>query len=169
MNVGVFSWATYSLYNRPDLRTNPRLLTIGASASAALIAAEGSYASYVAKTPEGQREIERARREGSAVYYHVRKAMFRPGVPASLGAALGLINLAVVGGAGWLAYCYWDLPRWDKKAVSAITIGLVALWGGEGWVSLVSLVFNNWWYWLLGYSQRNIERREESTAASKTR
>lgn len=132
VNVGLLSWATYSFYTRPHLRRDTQTLAITASSAIALLAAEGAYASSVAQTPAGQHNAERAKQEGSAVYRHSREALFRPGVPVALGTLLGLVNLGVVGATGWVAYCYWDVPRWDRRVVSAVTVGLATLWSGEG-------------------------------------
>lgn len=43
-----------------------------------------------------------------------------------------IVNLAVLGGVGCLAYQKWDLPRWDRRIVSAVSVGLLTLWSGEG-------------------------------------
>jgi hypothetical protein len=32
---------------------------------------------------------------------------------------------------GYLAYRNWDSPNWDRRAVSAASVGLLALWGSE--------------------------------------
>lgn len=132
MNVGLLSWAGYTFYTRPHLRRDTQALAISAVSAIGLLGAQSAYASRVAQTPEGRRDAERAKREGSVVYRQLREAMFRPGVPAALGAVVGLVNLAVVGGTGWLAYCYWDVPRWDRRIVTATTVGLLTLWSGEG-------------------------------------
>ena len=45
------------------------------------------------------------------------------------------VNLAVLGGIGTLAYQKWELPHWDRRIVSAVSVGLLTLFSGEGCVS----------------------------------
>jgi hypothetical protein len=42
-------------------------------------------------------------------------------------------NIGVLGGVAYAAYDNWNRP-WDRRYVSAATVGLIALWGGEGYV-----------------------------------
>lgn len=42
------------------------------------------------------------------------------------------VNLAILGSVGYMAYSHWHLPRWDRKVVSSVSIGLAALAAGQG-------------------------------------
>jgi hypothetical protein len=44
------------------------------------------------------------------------------------------VNTAILGTIGYYGYINWDKPSWDRRTVSAISVGLVTLWGGEGQV-----------------------------------
>lgn len=41
------------------------------------------------------------------------------------------VNTAILGTLGYVSYTNWNRP-WDRKVVSAISVGLLTLWGGEG-------------------------------------
>lgn len=88
VNVGLISWASYSLYVNPFLRRDARFL--GADS-------EGYAAKRYTKTPRGQDEVRRAKLDGAALYCHSREAILRPGV---LGCLLGVVNVAVLGTVG---------------------------------------------------------------------
>lgn len=42
------------------------------------------------------------------------------------------VNTAIIGTVGYFAYKNWDAPRWDRRMVSAVSVGIIALWSGEG-------------------------------------
>lgn len=42
------------------------------------------------------------------------------------------MNLGVISAVSYLAYENWDRPYWDRKTVSAISVGLLSLVLGEG-------------------------------------
>jgi hypothetical protein len=42
-----------------------------------------------------------------------------------------IVNLGILGGVGYVAYQQWDRP-WDRRTVSAVSIGLLGLFTGEG-------------------------------------
>lgn len=132
MNVGVLGYASYALYTSPGLRRDTRVLTIGGVWLAALLGAEGFIAERYAQTPRGRDERARAEKEGAALYRQAREVVLRPGV---LGGVVGLVNVGILGGVGYAAYTNWDAPRWDRRTVSAVTIGLLGLWGGEGFLA----------------------------------
>lgn len=129
VNVGLLGAASYQLYTKPEFRRDTRVLSTLAVSSAAILGLEGFAADRYAKTPRGQAEAKRAKKEGAAVYRHTREVVMRPGV---LGGIVGVVNVGVLGAVGWFAYTNWDAPRWDRRIVSAVTAGLIALWGGEG-------------------------------------
>jgi len=132
VNVGLLSWATYALYSHPPLRRDARFLGTAAATAAVLLGAEGYAAERYSRTPRGAEEKRRAKLEGAAVYRHSREAILRPGV---LGGLLGVVNVGVLGTVGYFAYTNWDAPRWDRRIVSAVSVGLLALWGGEGFLA----------------------------------
>lgn len=43
-----------------------------------------------------------------------------------------LANVGIIGTVGYFAYTNWDRPHWDRRTLSAISVGLLTLWGGEG-------------------------------------
>lgn len=51
-------------------------------------------------------------------------ADFQPRAPA--------VNLAIIATAGFVVYNNWDKPRWDRRAVTAGVVGLLAIFGAEG-------------------------------------
>lgn len=42
------------------------------------------------------------------------------------------MNASVLGAVGYLSYTNWDRPSWDRRIVSAVSVGLLTLWGSEG-------------------------------------
>ena len=44
------------------------------------------------------------------------------------------VNVGILGGLGYFSYTNWDKPTWDRRLVSAVSVGLLTLWGGEGYV-----------------------------------
>jgi len=45
------------------------------------------------------------------------------------------VNAGLLGTVGYFAYTNWDRPRWDKRIVSAVSVGLLTLWSGEGYLA----------------------------------
>ena len=45
------------------------------------------------------------------------------------------VVIFVLGAIGYYAYTEWDRPRWDKRIISAVSVGLLTLWSGEGYVA----------------------------------
>jgi len=132
VNVGLLSWASYALYTNPPLRRDTKFLTSSAAAALVLLGAEGYAAEQYAQTPSGQEEKRRAKEEGAAIYRHTHEVILRPGV---LGGLVGLANIGVLGTVSYFAYVNWDMPRWDRKVISAVSVGLLTLWSGEGFVA----------------------------------
>jgi len=132
VNVGLLAFLGRELYAKPHLRSDTRTLGIAAAAAAALFSVEGALAEAYVKTPAGQKEKERAKKEGAAIYRHTREVVLRPGV---LGGLVGALNLGILGGVGYAAYLNWDLPRWDRRTVSTISAGLLTLTAGEGYLA----------------------------------
>ncbi|CCO26396.1 hypothetical protein RSOLAG1IB_03573 [Rhizoctonia solani AG-1 IB] len=131
INVGLLAFVGRELYTKPHLRSDTRTLGITAAAAVALLGAEGALADAYVKTPSGQKEKERTKKEGAALYRHSREVVLRPGV---LGGLVGALNLSILGGVGYAAYLNWDKPRWDRRTVSAISASLLTLALGEGYL-----------------------------------
>ncbi|THH05341.1 hypothetical protein EW145_g4869 [Phellinidium pouzarii] len=129
VNVGIISYAGYALYSTPTLWRDARVLCTGALSILALFGLEGFGVERYAQTPRGKAEREHARKEGAAVYRHTREVVLRPGVLSGL---FGLLNISILGGVGYAAYANWDRPSWDRRTVSAVSVGLLGLWSGEG-------------------------------------
>jgi len=97
-----------------------------------LLGAESFAAVQYSKTPEGRKARQKAKEEGSAVYKHLHEAILRPGV---LGGIFGLVNTGALATVAYCGYMNWDQPSWDKRTVSAIVAGILALWAGEGFIA----------------------------------
>ena len=128
VNVGLLSAASYALYINPHMRRSPQHLSAGALSFFALFSLEGYAAEKYSQTPKGRAEIQRAKQEGSVFYRNSKEVILRPGV---LGGLMGLLNVGVLGTAGYFAWQNWDY-RWDRKVVSAMTVGLLGLFSAEG-------------------------------------
>lgn len=87
VNLGLLSFASYSLYTKPHFRQDTRFLASAAAAAFTLVSAEGYAAEQYRKTPAGREEERRAKQEGAAVYRVARENILRPGV---LGGLLGV-------------------------------------------------------------------------------
>lgn len=44
------------------------------------------------------------------------------------------VNAGILGTVGYFSYANWDRPTWDRRIVSAVSVGLLTLWTGEGYV-----------------------------------
>jgi len=132
VNVGLLGSIGYSLYTIPVHRSSPRFLSTAAFTTLAIFGGEAVLADAYSKTEAGQREEARAREEGAALYRHAKTVILRPGI---LGGAVGALNLGILGGLGYWSYVNWDnLWKWDRRQVSAVSIGLLALFAGEGYL-----------------------------------
>ena len=146
MNIGLVSGTAYTFYTKPHLRRDTRAIASAAAGALTLLGAEGYAAEKYRETPRGQREAEKAKQEGAALYRVAREQILRPGV---LGGLLGIceylstntralidclsvVNAGVLGTVGYFSYINWDRPSWDRRVVSAVTVGLLTLWTGEG-------------------------------------
>lgn len=129
VNLGLIAAGGYLLYTEPRYRRDARALGAAAVGSLAIFGAEGALAESYLQTPEGQEDKRRAKAEGSYLYKTSREHVLRPGV---LGGLVGVVNLGVIGALGYVAYDNWNKPHWDRRTVSAVSAGLIALWGGEG-------------------------------------
>ncbi|KAF7965385.1 hypothetical protein HWV62_44081 [Athelia sp. TMB] len=129
VNVGIIAGVGHAFYTQPHLRRDKTIIGSTVAGALALLSVEGFAAEKYRQTPAGQDEERRAKEEGAVIYRHAREVVFRPGV---LGGLVGLINTAVLGAVGYYSYINWDKPSWDRRTVSAVSVGLITLWGGEG-------------------------------------
>ncbi|KAG6820995.1 hypothetical protein H0H93_008624 [Arthromyces matolae] len=125
VNLGLLIGVGHAFYTQPSLRRDRGAVSSTFAAALALLSVEGYAAERYRKTPRGQAEEKRAREEGTLVYKHIREHLVRPGV---LG---GIIGLSVLGAVGYLSYAHWERPTWDRRVVSAVSVGLLTLWGAE--------------------------------------
>jgi len=132
VNVGLLAGTGRAFYTQPELRRDRTVVSSTIAAAFAILSLEGYAAEKYRKTARGQDEERRAREEGTLIYKHMREHILRPGV---LGGIVGLINTAIIGTVGYLAYDNWNRPAWDRRVVSAVSIGLATLWGAEGYVA----------------------------------
>lgn len=42
------------------------------------------------------------------------------------------VNVGLLGGLGYFTYLHWNDPVWDRRYVTGISAGLIALMGGQG-------------------------------------
>lgn len=130
VNVGLLGTLGYKLYTEPGLRSDQRFLTTSTITGLTVLGLEGWYADAYRKTEAGQREEAKARKEGSAIYTKTREIVLRPGV---LGGLVGAMNVGVLGGVGYWSWTNWDRPSaWDRRTITAATVGLIALFTGQG-------------------------------------
>lgn len=149
VNIGLLAGAGRAFYAQPDLRRNTTVISSVVAGTIALLSVEGFAAEKYRQTPSGREEERRAKEEGTLIYKHVREIVLRPGV---LGGLVGLskslsalqkvfltvlvVNAGILGTVGYFSYINWDRPTWDRRTVSAVSVGLLALWGGEGYASI---------------------------------
>ncbi|TDL21663.1 hypothetical protein BD410DRAFT_789407 [Rickenella mellea] len=127
VNVGLLSYAGYQLYTYPELRNDTPTLGLGGVVALAVLGAESLLADQSAHTPEGRNARRKAKEEGDAIYRHTKEIVLRPGV---MGGMVSIVNLGVLGTVGYYAYTNWD-RQWDRRTISAVTVGLLTLAGGE--------------------------------------
>ncbi|KIO25323.1 hypothetical protein M407DRAFT_92676 [Tulasnella calospora MUT 4182] len=132
VNVGLIGAFGYELYSKPHVRSDTRLLATAGVSGLVLLGAEGYLAEAYRKTAAGQEEERRAREEGAALYRRTKDIVLRPGV---LGGIVGVVNVGILGGVGYISYVHWDTPNWDRRTVSAVTVGLITLFTGEGYLA----------------------------------
>lgn len=146
VNVGIMAGVGHAYYTQPHFRHDKTIIGSTIAGTLALVSVEGYAAEKFRQTPRGQDEECRAKEEGALIYRHAREIILRPGV---LGGLLGLgasillpcppffcslciiVNTAILGTIGYYGYINWDKPSWDRRTVSAISVGLFTLWGGE--------------------------------------
>ncbi|KAG7090864.1 hypothetical protein E1B28_009945 [Marasmius oreades] len=129
VNIGLLASVSRSFYTQSHLRRETKAISSTIAGALAILALEGYAAEKYRETPAGREEERRAREEGAVVYRHLREHILRPGV---LGGLVGLMNVVVLGTVGYFSYINWSRPSWDRRVVSAVSVGLLTLWGSEG-------------------------------------
>jgi len=132
VNVGLLASAGYQLYTRPALRSDARVVGGTVVGALLLLGVEGLGTEAYAKTDAGREEAHRAKEEGAALYRHTKEIVLRPSV---LGGVAGVVNVGILGTVAYFAYQHWDMPRWDRKTIGAISAGLITLYAGEGYLA----------------------------------
>jgi len=131
VNIGLLAGAARAFYVNPALRQDRKVISSTVAASLAILGVEGYLGEAYRKTAAGQEEERRAKEEGAVIYRHLREQILRPG---TLGGLVGVINLAILGTIGYFSYENWD-RTWDRRMVSAVSAGLLALSVGEGFLA----------------------------------
>jgi len=132
LNVGIVAGVGHAYYTQPHLRCDTTAIASTVAGALTLFSLEGYAAEKYRETPRGQAEERRAKQEGAIIYRHAREIVLRPGV---LGGLVGLVNTAILGTIGYYSYINWDQPSWDRYTVSAVSVSLLTLWGGEGYIA----------------------------------
>ncbi|KZT11065.1 uncharacterized protein LAESUDRAFT_755682 [Laetiporus sulphureus 93-53] len=132
LNIGLISGAGYVYYTEPHLRRDTRALASTAAAALVILSGESYAAEKYRQTPHGKEEERKSKQEGAAIYRVTKEHLLRPGV---LGGLLGAVNAAILGTVGYFAYREWNRPTWDRRIVTAVSVGLLTLWSGEGYLA----------------------------------
>lgn len=80
VNVGILGGLGYMFYTQPQYRNDYKVIGGSLAGVFLLLGAEGAMAESYLQTTEGQREKQRAKDEGSALYRQTREIVLRPGV-----------------------------------------------------------------------------------------
>ncbi|KAF8973366.1 hypothetical protein BDZ97DRAFT_1780930 [Flammula alnicola] len=131
VNVGLVASVGRIFYLRPHLRRDATALSSAVFAAMAVISVEGFAAEKYQQTQRGHEGQRKAKKEGTLIFRHLHEQIMRPGV---LGGMVGLVNAALLGSLGYMSYKNWN-KTWDRRVVSAISVGILVLWGGEGFVA----------------------------------
>ncbi|KAK4050625.1 hypothetical protein OIV83_003351 [Microbotryomycetes sp. JL201] len=79
---------------------------------------------------DAEKEAKKLQRKASELDKDARETARK--YPVATAGLIGAINLAVVGSVGLWAWSNKDLPRWDRRAVTATVLGLGAWFGSQG-------------------------------------
>ncbi|KAF9231495.1 hypothetical protein BU15DRAFT_90899 [Melanogaster broomeanus] len=133
VNVGLLSGMGYVLYTKPHLRRDNIAISSAVGGALLLVGAEGYATENLKhhKTWRGQEEC-RAPEKRTLIYKHLHEQMLCPGVLSGL---VGLVNAGIVGMVGYFSYINWDKPKWDRNIVTAVSVSLLTLWGGESYLA----------------------------------
>lgn len=144
MNIGLLAGGSYALYTRPRLRRDTRVIISVMATTFALFGAERHAIRSCRSSPKNVKDWNTEEGSGAACH-RIREHV--PGLGIS-GGATGLgkphlmhklkpisvpwtVHAGILSIVGYLAYRNRDSPKWDRRAVIAASVGLLALWGGE--------------------------------------
>jgi len=116
VNIGLLSSVGYAFYTKPDLRRNFTAIGSAAGGALLLIGTEGCAARKYREIRRGHQEERRAHKEETLFYKH-------------------FLNTAILGAVGYYSYANWDKPKWNRDVVTAVSLGILTLWGGEGYLA----------------------------------
>ncbi|BGP41475.1 hypothetical protein JCM10450v2_005524 [Rhodotorula kratochvilovae] len=78
---------------------------------------------------EGKKEAKKLQKKASEVEREGRALAKQ--YPLAATGIVGLTNLLLIAVPSYFAWKHWDLPRWDRRIVSAVGVGLAAAFGLE--------------------------------------
>ncbi|BGP59223.1 hypothetical protein NBRC10512v2_000515 [Rhodotorula toruloides] len=79
---------------------------------------------------EGKKDAEKLKRKASEVEREGRALAKK--YPYAATGLVGLTNALLIAIPGYLAWKNWDQPRWDRRIVSMVTVGLGSIFAAEG-------------------------------------
>ncbi|BGP33447.1 hypothetical protein JCM10296v2_005249 [Rhodotorula toruloides] len=79
---------------------------------------------------EGKKDAEKLKRKASEVEREGRALAKK--YPYAATGLVGLANALLIAIPGYLAWKNWDQPRWDRRIVSMVTVGLGSIFAAEG-------------------------------------
>ncbi|KAI0253974.1 hypothetical protein BJV78DRAFT_1097026, partial [Lactifluus subvellereus] len=123
VNIGLLAGASYAFYVQPRLRHDTKIITSALAAAFVLFRAE-SYTAKACRSTFSDKAAEREVEERPLIDRRGREHALRPCV---LGGTIGFVNVGVLTTVGYLGYSNWNNPGWDKRTVSAASVGLAAL------------------------------------------
>jgi len=132
VNIGLLAGGSYAFYTQPKLRHDTKMITSAIVATFALFGAE-SYVAQTCPRPLKENKAYRRGEEDRATSFVCHPAHEPEPMRMSriVEGTTGIVNAGVLSIVGFLTYKYWDSPNWDRRIVSAASVGLVALLVGE--------------------------------------
>ncbi|GAA5889195.1 hypothetical protein JCM5296_005831 [Sporobolomyces johnsonii] len=83
---------------------------------------------------EAKKDVKKLQKKASEVEKEGRALAKQ--YPYAASGVVGLVNLALIAVPAYFAYAHWHEPRWDRRIVSAVGVGLASIFGAEsalGW------------------------------------
>jgi len=116
VNLGLVGYTGYKFYNEPHLRHDHTFVTSTIAGAAVILGLEG----YGAQTFAPVREEE------DVVIQYVRQN------PKSTRTLFAILNVGIVGAAGYLTYSKWN--RWDNRTFATLAAGVASFGLGESYL-----------------------------------
>jgi len=113
VNLGLIGYTGYKFYNEPHLRHDHTFVTSAVAGAAVVLGVEG----YGAQTFAPVREEE------DVLIQYVRQN------PKSTRTLFAILNVGIVGAAGYMTYSKWN--RWDKRTFATLAAGITSFGLGE--------------------------------------